>query len=713
MNTKNHPHITAANVGLSTIGLSLFSQQVGAMEGVSSKVDLLFWLNDLPDWVPMLILAALFAGLTVLILAMLRRMQGGAKINSLVSYSAVAAGVLVGIIVAQQSIMVWQAYIYEELNRLPKTTSGVPSAPTLGAMNLLDEVDIGEAPIAPKTPKKVLSGRVRHVKINFNAINADTLDLNLFGDTNLTAVRDRIVNNVQGGLIWIGHIVDYPDSEVILAVKGKALMGTVETGGRSFEIVYVGGATHAVRELDPNKIPDKYEPEDFAPNSSEGTTGGGDTTSTSSASATSASDTVTTGQVIDLLAAYTPQARTNAGGVSGIESRILNAVTKTNQAYLNSQVNMMLNIVGMVEINYVETGDMTDALPRLQGTTDGYMDNIHALRDQYGADQVTLISADSNYCGYASVMTTVDTGFAPYAFSVVHDDSVYNCLGSNNTLAHELGHNQGNVHNIENTSIAGAAADAYGYRVCGVFRDIMAYSCSGETRIPYFSNPNVYWNSQPTGILGSANTARSMNATAPTVASFRTLITTAPNAPSSLLATSSTSDSIALTWTDNASDETGYVVQRSPDGAAWSQVAALGQNAAGFTDTGLSSGQAYYYQVYAYNSVGNSAFSNTSTATTMAPQLKDTTPPVVSITKPQVGVKLGSPTQQVSVIATDNVGVKSLQLSIDNKVVSSTNSGSLSYNWSTKKVMAGAHTLSAQTVDLSGNSSSASVTVNK
>jgi len=153
----------------------------------------------------------------------------------------------------------------------------------------------------------------------------------------------------------------------------------------------------------------------------------------------------------------------------------------------------------------------------------------------------------------------------------------------------------------------------------------------------------------------------------------------------------------------------------STDNITWNQVASLGQNAINFTNTGLSSGQTYNYRVYAYNSVGNSAFSNTATATTTVPQVQapDTTAPVISITNPQAGVKVGTPTQQIKVIATDNVGVNSLKLYIDNKLVSSTNSGSLSYNWNTKKVIAGNHAISTQAVDLSGNSSNASMTVNK
>lgn len=272
---------------------------------------------------------------------------------------------------------------------------------------------------------------------------------------------------------------------------------------------------------------------------------------------------------------------------------------------------MQLNLVRMVETNYTETGDTSVTLSRFRGATDGFMDEIHALRNQVYADQVVLISADTSYCGIASVMTNVTTAFASSAFSVVHDDFRFNCLGSNNTLAHELGHNQGNIHDQANSSFAGAYPDSYGYRVCGVFRDIMAYSCQGEVRIPYFSSsdPALTYACQPIGVAGSADTARSMTATAPTVASFRLApsVTTVPATPEGLTASGTSPCAIDLQWTDKANNETGYKVQRSADGVNWSKRAALGANAASFTDTGLAEGSTWFYRVLTWNSVGNSA----------------------------------------------------------------------------------------------------------
>ena len=49
---------------------------------------------------------------------------------------------------------------------------------------------------------------------------------------------------------------------------------------------------------------------------------------------------------------------------AGIETKITNAVEMANQAYINSNIDMQLNLVGMVETNYIETGDMYTSFKR-------------------------------------------------------------------------------------------------------------------------------------------------------------------------------------------------------------------------------------------------------------------------------------------------------------------------------------------------------------
>ncbi|MTW21451.1 M12 family metallo-peptidase [Allochromatium palmeri] len=667
------------------------------------------WLSGLPNWLLAAMVAILFVVLAALGLLIYHRTTGQSR--GMLDYATLSGALVAGLLVAMLAADPWNAYLSDKFTALPPTAA-VPAQAPHGrwALDLLEAPDADDVQGSPKKPQKVLKNRARHAKVNISAIEAETLNLNLFDDTDLVAVRDSVVKDARGGSVWLGHIQDYPDSEVVLAARGKVLMGTVSVDGRFFEIVYVGGNTHAVRELDPNKLPAKFEPEQLP---TPDDLGDGDVATDASVTATGDTPSAT-GQVVDVMVVYTPKARANAGGAAGIETKIMNAVARANQAYLNSQIDMYLNLVHMEEIAYTETGDMVTAWNRVMGTSDGYMDDVHALRNEYGADQVALITADSNYCGYATIMNSDwrSTAFAPWAFAVLHDDSIYNCLGSNDSFAHELGHNQGNVHDPDNAPSMGAYPDSYGYRECGRFRDIMSYSCSGEPRIPYFSNPNLTYNGYAIGIEGSSDTARSMNATAPIVANFRVSVTSPPAAPGSLNATNvSTSDStaLALRWSDNASNEAGYRVQGSIDGSSWAEIASLPQNTTSFDDTGLVSGQTYYYRVYAYNSFGNSAYSNTASATPTAPQL-DTTAPTVRINSPLDGAQL-SRNVSISANATDDVGVTSMQLLIDGKQAATSSSGSLSSNWNTKKSGSGTHVISVKATDAAGNSGTSTVTV--
>jgi hypothetical protein len=644
------------------------------------------WLYSLPDAVVTALLTVLFGSLAWLGLVFYRRRSGRAQ---RMGFYAALGGGLLGLIVAVFGAGPWKAYWSDYFAGLPPTASG-PTAPW--SPPLLEPADPGDVAGAPQEPAKVIPGRARQAKVNVAALGASRLTLNLFGDTQLTAVRERVDQHLAGGLAWVGHIEGQPGSEVVLAAKGTVLMGTVDLVDRSFEIVYVAGNTHAVRELDPNGIPDQFEPATTALNSS------------AAKRTTTPGSAASTGQVIDLMMVYTPMARSNAGGFAGVETRIMNAVTRANQAFLNSQVDIHLNLVYLGEVNYTETGDLSNALRDLRGTADGYMDEVHMLRNLYAADLVMLVADDSNYCGMATTLTALDNASAATAaFSVLHDDSVYNCLGSNNALAHEIGHMLGNAHNPESNATSGLFADSHGYRICGAFRDAMADRCTTEARIPYFSNPDVSYGGQPTGVRGANDTARSMTAAAPTVAGFRQAsnVRSLPAPPDTLTAVVGAGDSIALAWTDNADDEVGYIVQRSVDGFHWVEVADLGASAEDFIDTGLLTGETYSYRVYAYNSIGNSAYSNEAAARPTATQ-SDSTPPVVSITNPPAGAGL-SGSVQVSVSATDDVALGGLKLYIDSRLVGATNTASLNYSWNTNKVVAGRHEIKAEAIDTAGN----------
>ena len=97
---------------------------------------------------------------------------------------------------------------------------------------------------------------------------------------------------------------------------------------------------------------------------------------------------------------------------------------------------------------------------------------------------------------------------------------------------------------------------------------------------------------------------------------------TKPTAPTGLTATAGSAQ-VALSWTAS-SGATSYTLYRST--ASGSEVSyKTGLTTTTYTDTGLTNGTTYYYEVAAVNSVGTSAVSNqasaTPTATTTAKQL--------------------------------------------------------------------------------------------
>ena len=96
------------------------------------------------------------------------------------------------------------------------------------------------------------------------------------------------------------------------------------------------------------------------------------------------------------------------------------------------------------------------------------------------------------------------------------------------------------------------------------------------------------------------------------------------------------------------------------------------------------------------------------------PSGADTTPPVVTMTAPAIGMTVLGDSVTISATATDNVAVASVQFQLDGTNLGNalTSAGpSYSATWDSTKVLNGSHTLSALATDTSGNSATASVTV--
>ena len=91
-----------------------------------------------------------------------------------------------------------------------------------------------------------------------------------------------------------------------------------------------------------------------------------------------------------------------------------------------------------------------------------------------------------------------------------------------------------------------------------------------------------------------------------------------PNAPSNLQAIVISTSQINLSWHDNSNNETGFKIeQRTGTSGSFTQIGTVGQNVRSFQNTGLNENTTYCYRIRAYNSAGNSGYSNTASATTL------------------------------------------------------------------------------------------------
>lgn len=128
-----------------------------------------------------------------------------------------------------------------------------------------------------------------------------------------------------------------------------------------------------------------------------------------------------------------------------------------------------------------------------------------------------------------------------------------------------------------------------------------------------------------------------------------------PAAPSNLVATTASTSQINLTWIDNSGDETGFVIDRSENGADYTQIATPGPDATAYPDTGLEADTTYYYRVAAVNSGVFSAYSNTTDATTEAAGA-GTTLVVDNIAVSTQGIGKGAKVGRADVVIKDDAG---------------------------------------------------------
>lgn len=254
---------------------------------------------------------------------------------------------------------------------------------------------------------------------------------------------------------------------------------------------------------------------------------------------------------IDLMIVYTDAAETwahqedgSGGIIRDIDLVIAEAMSLSQAALDNSDLEIELRLVYIHKTDYDETTDgLEDSGERLNRITqndnnpifdeeyNGYMQEVHGLRQQHGADIVSLLIEinDTGGLGYRLGNTS---GSPHYGFNLNRVQQVANGY----TLIHEIGHNMGNAHSrTQNDSQAGAKGGLFHYSAgyqdtINNFHTVMAYA-DGLVQAPIFSSPNLSWEGFPMGTADNQtpeNNAMSMSQIKRTVAGYLPSIQDAP-----------------------------------------------------------------------------------------------------------------------------------------------------------------------------------------
>jgi hypothetical protein len=337
------------------------------------------------------------------------------------------------------------------------------------------------------------------VQVDVGALRGDSMLLSIPNAPAVTLSKRSEDVRSPSDFTYYGALSGVPGQATLVVHDGN-ITGSIQDQGTLYRIEPVGNGVHALIKVDQRRFPPEHPP------SFEEKERRGDIQAPPTTQDLATSDAPVG---IDVLVAYTTGAR---NAVSDINATIQLAVAEVNQSYLNSGINIKLRLVDSFEVGYSETGKT------FRQILADFVANPTAQnrRNNSGADLAAMIINQTDYCGLAdAIMANAST-----AFAVVH----YDCATGYYSFAHELGHLQGARHDPANDPTTTPFAYGHGFQHLSspVWRTIMAYNCQNSCpRLQYWSNPNVQYSGVAMGTAAKNDNARVLNATAKTVAAFR------------------------------------------------------------------------------------------------------------------------------------------------------------------------------------------------
>lgn len=354
--------------------------------------------------------------------------------------------------------------------------------------------------------------RVRVARDELTAARADVesggagrLVLNMRSGVRLDVVVERTAAT-KWGYSLSGRIAGRSVGFVTLVVHENAVAGSIWTPGSAYELTYLGGGVHALRDVTNAPLEcGSASPSGEFPGAEATTQGGTDD-----------------GSVVDILVVWTPEAeQAYGGGEPQVFSRIDMLIAYANDAFERSGAFVSLNLVGAEKVEYSEAdsgdwlADTATDIRRLVVPDDGHMDHVHDRRNILGADLIYLLTRRGGGRGGGG----------------------FGVGGSNGgTFAHEVGHSFGLGHERnEFEGSGGTGGYGHGFTTGGCHETIMSYGaeCYGGRRgvLPFYASPWRYGPygralgvsrfAKERGTRGPADAVLTLNRTRHVVSNFR------------------------------------------------------------------------------------------------------------------------------------------------------------------------------------------------
>jgi hypothetical protein len=372
--------------------------------------------------------------------------------------------------------------------------------------------------------------------------SSDEIQIPISATQTITATRTTVYTT-RNGCFWHGRIAGSQLPVSLMWWPGGRITGSFTYDGKDYLIRNVAGNEHAVMELDPEKMPTEHPvmPAEFRARYEEPGSGHGMMRSPvedlqNLQDVREASEAKIPEEIAKLLESQTLTPKRPTNSTELVDISVLFAYTKkaashytdihkdiallaaeqTTQSFRNSKIgNVRVEIAGSYMTDYDESeGNLYNHLWRFADRGDGYMEEVHKIRDEKKADIAILIVDSPTGCGLATRVAA----FANEAFAVVHHD----CATSTFSIAHEIGHLIGARHDRSLDKSTMPFPYGHGFANSTKWRTMMAYksSCDGCPRLPIWSSPVVEIEGEAAGDPNT-NNSRVIMEQAARVAQFR------------------------------------------------------------------------------------------------------------------------------------------------------------------------------------------------